>query len=131
MNKKQKSTLITLAMLAAPLCFTQQAQAGDEGWAAFGGFVGGTLVANYNNHSRHSSRSNHGGSHYQSRSTHNHHSSHQPSGHYEYESRRVWVEGHYDYERDRCGHLVKVWHPGYYKYEKVKVWVSHGHSNHH
>ena len=115
MNKKTKLALA--AALIAPLGLIQETHAGDEGWAAFGGFVGGTLISSFT-----SGRSHHG-----HHSSHHHHETvvvERPSGHYEYQTRKVWIEGHYDYERDRCGRRIKVWHPGHYKYEKVKVWVE-------
>jgi hypothetical protein len=123
----KKHGIVSIAVVALGVAVASpQAQAGDEGWAAFGGFVGGTILSSFT--SGHRSSHHHVSSH---RSSHGHSSHHhgrvveQPSGHYEYQTRQVWVPGHYDYERDECGHRIKVWHPGHHKSETVKVWVSH------
>ena len=123
----KKSTLLIAVAAATAASFSfgpSEARAGDEGWAAFGGFVGGTLLSSFtSSQHRHSS-----GRHYRSEPSHGHRETvvvERPSGHYEYQTRQVWIEGHYDYERDECGRRIKVWHPGYYKCEEVKVWVEH------
>ncbi|MFT5122450.1 MAG: hypothetical protein ACI9TH_004866 [Kiritimatiellia bacterium] len=109
---KNTLSIITLT-LGLGVC-APQAQAGDEGWAAFGGLLGGAVLthAAYQSHGHHAAPS-HGSSHRES------------SGHFEYREERVWVPGHYDYERDACGHKVRVFHPGHYKSETVKVWIPH------
>lgn len=117
-----KNTLIGIIALSLGLAFAApQAQARDDGWAAFGGLIGGAILAHAvfqgSSHGSHHGYSVHGYSHSSK------------GGRYEYRQQRVWVPGHYDYERDACGHKVRVFHPGHHKIELVKVWVpySHGH----
>jgi hypothetical protein len=95
-------------------------QAGDEGWAALGGFLGGTILGEvfHGHHGHHGHQGGH------TVVVEEHHYV-QPAGHYEYEKREVWHEGYYSYEYDRCGRRIRVWNPGYYTYTTVKVWVEH------
>ena len=102
-----------------------KAQAGGEGWAAFGGFLGGVIASGISRDIRN-----------------RHHETvvyyepgHNSYGHYEYRTFKRWVPGCWTYQEDHHGTPVKVWVEGYFTYEKERVWVrnyyrsSYGHSN--
>lgn len=114
MNKSMWfSVLLGGAVIATP----HSACAGDEGWAALGGFLGGVLIG-------------------QSASCVPRTVIHRdvivesrPSvcGHYEWVEERYWIPGRYVVERDRCGRRTRVWEPGRYAYRKVRVWTDRVH----
>ena len=120
---------ITLACCILGIAFAmppQKAQAGDEGWAALGGFVVGGLFQHYahGSHHRH---------HYRAPRTcyvppapacPPPRVTCQPTGHYETRTVKTWVPGTWIYETLPCGTVQKVWQPGYYQTEKVRVWVQ-------
>lgn len=109
-------------------------QAGDEGWAALGGFIGGLAVGNSSS-CRTSVRV------------------YQPQVHYRYSepvrvyerervrrpryttvTRSVWVPGGWVHQRDDCGRRYKVWQNGYYETVREQVRVSssrHSHQSRH
>jgi hypothetical protein len=96
------------------------ARAGDDGWAALGGFLGGALLTEMFHHA--------GGSRaavvYHHEAPHHHVAKRR--GHYRQEYRNVWVPGHYEIRQRRCGGDYRVWIPGYYTQRKVEVWVQDG-----
>ena len=121
--KKWAATGVLAVVIA--LAGVDTSRAGDDGWAAFGGFVGGTILAGLT----------HG---YQHHPTHYSHVTVSHPGVYEvkvsghrYEERQVWHDGYWSYEYDRCGHRIKTWNPGYYTVEQVQVYApSYSHSYH-
>lgn len=114
-----KFVIVPVLMVALLIGRPIEAQAGDEGWAALGGFLGGALLTRAA----------------QCRSYHASYAPvvtetvvvHEPieTGHYEYRTDKEWVPGYWSYVEDRCGRIEKVWHPGRYEYVEVKVWVPH------
>lgn len=127
----KKWILIALLGTGLGLGTTLETRAGDDGWAAFGGFLGGTILANM---------AHHGGHH-----TTVHHEvvirepvyevEVAPAGHYEVVRKKIWNPGYYSYAHDRCGRRIKVWNEGFYTFRDVEVWVSyrgrhHGHGHH-
>lgn len=117
----------TLGILLAAAVLTgfapRQAQAGDDGWAALGGFIGGLIVHDIFEPHHHTTviKETRYRSDYQPRRNH-HRETH--SERYEYRWEKKWVPGYYSYEEDSCGYVEKIWHPGYYTRVKVKVLVS-------
>lgn len=104
----------TLA-LALSMAGSGTAQAGDEGWAALGGFIGGAILSDaFGHHGHHSveTRVIVNEPYYVREVVH-----HAPR----YVSRRVWHEGYWSYAHDRCGRRIKTWNPGYYTVEQVRV----------
>ena len=129
-----------LALVVAVGCVgsllpTSTARAGDEGWAAFGGFVGGVLVNEVSHHLHHRSHS---------RSAYGrpavvhpapvvvqpapvvvHAAPPPPSGHWETRAQQYWVPGQWVTQHTPCGYQT-VWQPGYYATRHTRVWVEHG-----
>ena len=104
--------------------------AGDDGWAALGGFLGGAIFSEMFRGDRvyHSV-------------VHDRVVEHvgpscprivleEPAGYYKEVRNKIWHEGYYTYRHDHCGRRIKTWNPGYYTYEYVKVWVPAHHSHH-
>ena len=143
----KKAAWIGILAAAAMVAQSPEARAGDEGWAALGGYVVGSLIGG-GGHGHGSyrvgyhSRGHRSGHHvnyrpapryyhappvrYETVIVENHYAPPpEPEGHYEYQEQRIWVPGSYSYEYDRCGRQIKVWHEGYYRTEQVKVWVPH------
>ena len=117
--------VMTLA-IGMTVAGAEKTWAGDEGWAAFGGFVGGTILANfgYDHHSHHTVRETH--------VVVDHPYDYDVAEiRYTYVNRRVWHEGYWTHEVDRCGQKIKTWHPGYYTIERVRVKKSPSHGYHH
>jgi hypothetical protein len=131
----KKLGLIGLAAASLAAGPSVTAQAGSDGWAAFGGFLGGLILSDIA---------------YQSPRTVYVHSApvvertvvvrepyrevivHQPYREvvvyppppvYEVRTARVWVPGAYRYESDYCGRAIRVWSPGYYttRHHQVRV----------
>ena len=115
--KKVATVLSLVGMLA--LAPPVSSQAGDEGWAALGGFIGGTIFSGIAHGSHHASHTSH-------HTIVNHYETSR-SGHYEFVDKKVWHPGYWDYGYDECGRKTKVWVKGYYSIETVKVWVSDRH----
>ena len=112
---KKMIAVFTLA-IGMTAAGAERAWAGDEGWAAFGGFLGGTILANlgHDHHRHHTVRETH--------VVEDHSRSYDVvEVHYTYVDRRVWHEGSWSYEYDQCGQKIKTWHPGYYTVERIRV----------
>lgn len=108
---KWKNLLLAVLMMAC-LGLPRAVHAGDEGWAALGGFLGGVLLSQ--------------GHHHEHRTVIRekiYHRERVSQGHYEYQTRRIWHPGRFVHVRRDCGRVRRVWEPGYYQHEKVKVWV--------
>ena len=132
MKKIIQFSLLTAVVLGPGL---NEARAGDEAWAAIGGFVAGVITgvaiedghhvhhrhppAHYGHHKNYGNKGHHGPPHV---SYHRHHGK---KGHWEYRKVRVWVPGHWAYSYDSCGSRVRYWESGYYSWQKNKVWVPH------
>ncbi|MEM7395361.1 MAG: hypothetical protein AAF492_23765 [Verrucomicrobiota bacterium] len=113
-----------LAMGSAP-----EAKAGDEGWAALGGFFGGLIVSeiSHRGHDRHYGHRSRRAYHEPARVVYE-----EPVRYtYKKVKRKRWVEGYYTHKRLPCGRVVKKWHPGHYEtyYERIKVPAYGGYSS--
>ncbi len=126
----KKTISIFLAAAVILLAYTPKAQAGNDGWAAFGGFLGGVIVSSIGHdirkHRHNSSCGHHGGA--EIRYGRNYGSSHRSNGHYEYRTIKRWSPGYWEYQERYCDTPIKVWVAGHYDYHKEKVWVrDYGH----
>lgn len=123
----------------------QQAHAGDEGWAAFGGFVGGYLVNEFSHHAH----ARKGG--YRHRAPTTCSSGYRrasyarpvayapavvarpvhiapapppaPCGHWETRKEKYWVQGGYATRNTPCGPRTE-WHEGHWATREQRVWVE-------
>ncbi len=112
-----KSTISIFLTATFFLASTPKAQAGDDGWAAFGGFLGGVIVSSISHDikNRHHDRHREEVVYYDL--------GHNSYGHYEYRTIKTWVPGCWTYREDHHGRTIKVWVEGYYTYEKERIWV--------
>ena len=121
------------------------ARAGSDGWAAFGGFLGGLILSDYSSRSSHTV--------YIDRSPivertvvvrepyrevvvyepyrevvvyepYREVIIHRPAPVYEVRSTQVWIPGGYRYEVGRSGHSIRSYSPGYYHSYHPKVRVE-------
>jgi hypothetical protein len=102
----------TLA-LAVSVAGAGGARAGDDGWAALGGFIGGAILADAL------------GGHHVVRETRviveEPYYPREVVYSRQYIPQQVWHEGYWSYVRDRCGRSIKTWTPGYYTVEQIRV----------
>ena len=125
-----KTISIILATAVILLAYTPKAQAGNDGWAAFGGFLGGVIVSSIGHDIRKNRHGSHHGNHssVEIRYGRNYGSSHHSNGHYEYRTIKRWAPGYWEYQEDHHGATIKIWMKGHYIYHKEKVWVrDYGH----
>lgn len=109
------------------------AWAGDEGWAALGGFIGGAILSDVlgcnSYRTVHETRVIVQEPHYVREVVYG------PPP--RYVDKRVWHEGYWSHAYDRCGRRIKSWIPGYYSVVRVRVESGHhgghygGHSGGH
>ena len=114
-------TGIPMALIAVAMMCPSTVKAGDDGWAALGGFLLGGLLLSDSGHAHHEYRT----------VRHERVIVEEPvaQGYYTYRTQRVWHPGHHIHRRLACGTLRRVWEPGHYEHRKVKVWVpSHSRS---
>lgn len=118
-------TGVTAVCVAGGLCLSpMETQAGDEGWAALGGLIGGLALGQISSHSSHTvvHRVNSYSS-CDSRRVTRHRPRTTRKWRYEYITERHWVPGCWVFERDRCGRRYRVWQDGYYETVRRKVRV--------
>ncbi len=108
------------------------ARAGDEGWAALGGFIAGSIVTSIKHQNNYGKGQRYRGSYRQCDTYRDSRSSYhkRPSGHYEYRSVKTWISGRWIYETDECGYTTRYWKPSHYVYRKTRVWVDHYRGDH-
>ena len=123
-----KNTALSVIAVVGLALKPGTAHAGDEGWAALGGFIGGAIFSNIANQRGDSDRY-----HYDNGITRGNHSAvtvvvgnDGRRGYYKYQQVKRWVPGYHAYRRDECGRQIKVWHNGYYTHDRVRVWVPTG-----
>ena len=142
---------ILLAALAVTFS-TGRLHAGDEAWAALGGFVAGVITGaviedadhcetglrvavgdrygrwdRYGHHDRYDRRDT-----WDRYDRRDRHYKQRPSGHWEVRHVKVWVPGGWVVEVNRCGDRIRVWRPGYFDLLPRKVWVPYdGHGGRH
>ena len=111
-----KAIIVGTLITALAIGTTPRAEAGDEGWAAFGGVLGGLLLSKtvFSDHGHHRTVRHHREAYRSERAT----------GHYEYRREKRWIPGCWVTVRDDCGRSYREWQPGYYKHFEVKVWVA-------
>ena len=137
------------AALIGLACQPDQARAGDEGWAAFGGFVGGYLVNEFTHHNHARKGNRHRSSSYSKASCPSpayaspYGASHAtvqpvvvqpvatyvvtpppaPCGRWETRSERYWVPGQWATQNTACGPR-QAWHEGHWATRNTRVWIQ-------
>lgn len=132
-----KWTIVLAILLGSQTLSLVPAHAGDEGWAALGGFIGGALLNEVVHHRGKRSVGRyappvHSGGCAPSRTTrhpapppaHYAHAAPAPRGHWEARTQKVWVPGRYIHQATPCGGYQKVWQSGYWDKRTQRVWVE-------
>ncbi len=145
---KKYLTLLILPVLCLSLG-AGRAAAGDEAWAALGGFVGGVITTKVFDHHRDYHRGHRTEVIVVERDRPGKHHGHYTHGHskhgcdnrcdryerpvrYKTVRTREWVPGFWEVRYDRCGTRIRTWQPGYYKQatKRVRVDIDRDYDDH-
>ncbi|HVZ64828.1 MAG TPA: hypothetical protein VG936_09675 [Lacunisphaera sp.] len=118
-------TRITALALIAALAFSlmpKRAEAGDQGLAIAGGFIGGMLVASALN----DARTDYCAPTAPAVVVNDRGPWVRHDGYWQIVTVRVWVPGHWVIERSHHGRSFRRYVEGHMDYRRERVWVAHG-----